>query len=31
VKRSVPLDSVLLVGPEESGVVAASQENLVLA
>ena len=31
VKRSVPLDSVLLVGPEESGVVAASQENVVLA
>ena len=31
VKRSVPLDSVLLVGPEESGVVAAAQENLVLA
>ena len=31
VKRSVPIDVELLVGPEAAGVVAASQEAVVTA
>jgi hypothetical protein len=31
IKRSVPVEVDLLVGPEESGVVSASQEILVTA